>query len=184
MELCRVITKSNAAALVRDYTASAELVGACIEGLTSLELLHTLKRGVTGAGPYAQVSLFEAANRIITDLVILKGIAWLLSNNVFPFESYAVEYGHENNEAHDIRAAGDGKVLVGEAFNVAPSFFSTKKNAALKKLRNSAVSADYRIILCNADAVAAGYVPQAHTGEAFVFVDLSSGHGRIIPSIL
>lgn len=36
------------------------------------------------------------------------------------------------------------KTFVGEAFNIAPSFFNTKKTSMLKKLRDA--SASYKII--------------------------------------
>lgn len=42
--------------------------------------------------------------------------------------------------------------LVGEAFNVAPSFFQGKKRSALKKLREQRDKATYRIIMLNSDA--------------------------------
>lgn len=71
-------------------------------------------------GPYPGVTLFEAANRIMTDLVTLHGVAWLLKNKVFPFDSYAVGFGNENDLGFNIRAGGvDGETLVGEVSNVA-----------------------------------------------------------------
>jgi hypothetical protein len=78
----------------------------------------------------------------LSDLVILYGVKWLLDNNTFPFESYTVEYGNENKNGFDICATGNGKTLIGEAFNVAQSFFQTKKSTMLKKLAKS--TADYK----------------------------------------
>jgi hypothetical protein len=178
----RSISAANVDEVLRAYVASAETVGGSILGLKGIGLLEELKRGRVGAGPYPNVALFEAANRIMTDLVILFGVKWLLKNGVFPFKTYSVEYGHENNEAHDIMAADGGKVLIGEAFNVARSFFANKKNAAMKKLRGSAVAANYRIILCNQDAVPQGYVPVPREREFFVFVKIRSDDGSVVPN--
>jgi hypothetical protein len=64
-----------------------------------------LKREAVGAGRYPNVTLFEAANRIMTDVVMLNGVRWLLKDEVFPFRAYTVEYGHGNEGAHDIEAS-------------------------------------------------------------------------------
>jgi hypothetical protein len=72
--------------------------------------------------------------------------------------NYTVEYGNENNNGFDICATGNDKVLIGEAFNVVPSFFQTKKASMLKKLATS--SADFKIIMFNHDAVVRSYRPK------------------------
>jgi hypothetical protein len=128
------------------------------------------------------VSLFEAANRIMTDLVILSGVRWLLVDSGLPFREYTVEYGHEDNGDHDIVATDGQRRLIGEAFNVAASFFPIKKASALRKLRASAGPADYRVVVCNCEAVTASYGPKPQTGEYFLFVDIDSGHTRVVPN--
>lgn len=117
----------------------------------------------------------------MTDLVILYGVKWLLRNRVFPFERYSVEYGHENNEPHDIIAEAEGRVLIGEAFNVAPSFFAIKRNSAVKKLRQSSVRASYKMVMCNADAVRDSYAPKLHDREFLVLVNIGSGNATVMP---
>ena len=131
-DLPREITSRDIDRLFSRYIAEMESVGDCIDGLRGLRLLSALKRDVVGAGPYPNVTLFEAANRIMTDLVMLHGVRWLLKHEVFPFRAYRVEYGHGNEGAHDIEASEGGKTLIGEVFNVAPSFFPIKKAAALR----------------------------------------------------
>ena len=133
-----------------------------------------------GSGPYPNVTLFEAANRIMTDLVMLHGVRWLLKRKAFPFRAYTVEYGHGNEGAHDIEAREGGKTLIGEVFNVAPCFFPIKKAAALKKLRASRINAEYRVILVNHDAVVASYVPKPRSGEYYVFVNIETGDCRLV----
>ena len=105
---------------------------------------------------------------------------WLLKHEVFPFRAYTVEYGHGNEGAHDIVASEGGKALIGEVFNVAPSFFPIKKAAALKKLRASKVRANYKVILVNHDAVGASYVPKPREGEYLVFVNIETGEARLV----
>ena len=100
-----------------------------------------------------------------------------------PFKEYTVELGHENQGRHDIVAAINGNVLHAEAFNVAKSFFPTKKAAAIKKLRNSTARSDYRFIVCNEDSVTSAYAPKPEPGEYFLFVDISDGTARTAPKL-
>lgn len=179
-QLPRKITAKNIDGLLSRYLAEAELVGESVAGLQGIRLLSALKRDVVGAGPYPNVTLFEAANRIMTDLVMLHGVRCLLKHEVFPFHSYTVEYGHGNEGDHDIVATEGGKTLIGEVFNVAPSFFPLKKASALKKLRASKAKADYRVILVNQDAAATTYVPRPKAGEYYVFVNTETGEGRMV----
>ncbi len=174
------IHEGNIDRALADYAEHIKGIGSSIAGLTGLDLLETIKRRPVLAGPYPKVTLFEAANRIMTDLVLLRGIKWLLANRAFPFRIYAIEYGHSNKNDHDIMAEHKGKALIGEAFNVAPSFYGSKKYKALKKLRSSNVAAEYKLILANEDAVGPGYIPQPGAGEYFLFVDLNSIMCRIL----
>jgi len=115
----------------------------------------------------------------MTDLVTLHGVQWLLKQKTFPFRRYKVEFGIGNEGAHDILASEGGKALIGEVFNVVPSFFPIKKAAALKKLRASKVQANYKVILVNHDAVPASYVPKPRDGEYFLFVNIETGECRV-----
>lgn len=175
----RTISKANAGHLVATYLASVEEIENCLGDHKILDLLKVLKRGAVGAGPYPHVTMFEAANRILSDLVILYGVKWLLENDVFPFERYEVEYGNENKNGFDICAAGNGKTLVGEAFNVAPSFFQAKKCSMIKKVAES--SADYKIIMFNHDAVRSSYEPKPTKNEHFVFVQVGTSDSYMVP---
>ena len=172
----RVITNQNIDEILTAYVDSAETLGSSISGLTGMKLLVALKRDAVGQGPYPNVSLFEAANRIMTDLVILTGVRHLLRARVFPFESYSVEFGHGNEQAHDLIARSGSLLLIGEAFNVSPSFFPTKKNSVLKKLTHSSIGATTRVIMCNHDAVRDAYAPQLREQECLVLVDKTIHH--------
>lgn len=183
MAFQRVLTENNIENALQTYVQSVVGVGDCIRGLGGIALLEALKRGKVGCGPYPNVALFEAANRIMTDLVILYGVRWLLRNQAFPFRSYTVEYGHENHNGHDLMARDGERVLIGEAFNVAQSFFPAKKLTAIRKLRTSNIRAHYRIILCNDQAVSETYSPKPRELEYFVFVKPGEHLGRVVPTL-
>jgi hypothetical protein len=177
-----LLTDKNVDVNLQAYLASIGGLGTSILGLTGIGLLKELKRGAAGSGPYSDVSLFEAANRIMTDLVILYGVRGLLKSRVFPFESYSVEFGHGNAQAHDVLAKAGDVLLIGEAFNVAPSFFPVKRNAALKKLRKSSSGSGCRVLLCNHDAVGESYAPRLRDQEHLVLVDIGDGTIRMVPN--
>jgi hypothetical protein len=175
-----IITSQDAQQRLSDYIGVIEEVGSTIPSGKGLALIKELKRGKTGCGPYPSVSLFEAANRIMTDLVILNGVKWLLEERIFGFSAYTVEYGHQNNNSYDIEASEKDRTLIGEAFNVAPSFFQGKKSAMLRKLRIDE-TANIKLVMFNHDAVAPGYKPSPPAGVHFMLVDVSTGHCRLEP---
>lgn len=156
-QIVRVLNSENIDVITSDFHASLASIGESIQGKTGVALFTALKREKLVGGPYPGVSLFEAANRIMSDLVILGGVSGLLKERLFPFISYTVEFGNENNNGFDIRATSGNETLVGEAFNVAPSFFQIKKGSALKKLRRDGSDATYRILMFNDDAVSQSY---------------------------
>jgi hypothetical protein len=180
--LRNVIKKADTTKVLRDYIKSIRNVGSNLQASRGLSLIRELKRGKTGLGPYPRVSLFESANRIMTDLVILHGVKWLLANNELGFDSYAVEYGHENNNGYDLRAKRGRRTLIGEAFNVSPSFFQGKKAAMIRKLRIDK-KATVKLILINHDSVAKNYNPKPPAGMHFVFVDIDTGECTITPKL-
>ena len=67
-----------------------------------------------------------------------------------PFDQYEVKLGAENG--FDIEAEKGYEKLIGEAFNVARSFFIEKKRKMKAKLTH-ANNFDYKILIFNADAV-------------------------------
>ncbi len=178
----RRLTRGNVESVISDYLSSIENIGDTITNLKGLSLFQSLKRDRVGVGPYPHVTLFEAANRIMTDLVILHGVKWLLKTQAFPFDAYEVEYGNEDSNDHDITAENEGKKLTGEAFNVARSFFQGKKASMLKKLRKAENKSDYKVIMANTDSVRDGYSPSVRIGEYYIFVNVESGEARLLPN--
>jgi hypothetical protein len=165
-----------------EYVGSVEQLGESVAALRGIRLLEALKRDIVGIGPYPAVTLFEAANRIMTDLVILYGVRWLLKHAVFPFDTYTVEYGNDDKKGFDMRASANGATLIGEIFNVAPSFFQGKKSAMLKKLRDPAAKADFKIVMFNSDAVLPQYDPAPQSNEFFVIVKVGTEEARVVPN--
>jgi hypothetical protein len=182
-DMDRALNRQNIDSVIQRYTSSIAEIGDMFSGLKGVRLFQYLKRNQVRIGPYPHVTLFEAANRIMTDLVILKGVKWLLHKRSFPFDEYVVEYGNEDSNDHDITADQSGKRLIGEAFNVAPSFFQGKKTSMLKKLRSFGERADFRIIMANADAVNTNYSPKVEDKEYYLFVDVDSDEARLLPNI-
>jgi hypothetical protein len=150
----RAFNKSNIDEAITDYRDSLSNVPLSIYADDILSFLTKIKREEMKSGPYPNVSLFEAANRIMTDLTILYGIRDLLNGKVLEldFLEYNVEFGNENKNKHDITANKDGKELIGEAFNVSKTFFHTKKSSSLKKLNASMDKSKILLLLYNDDA--------------------------------
>jgi len=179
----RVLNQSNIDKVLYDYFSSIENIGATQPELMGIEFFLNLKRGKVGTGPYPEVSMFEAANRIMTDIVILRGIKWLIKSSRTPFTEFRVEYGNEDKHSHDITAENCGIRMAAEAFNVAPSFFQTKKRLSTKKLANSEFNPDYKLVIANSDSVSETYSPKLDDGFQYLFVDVNSDSAVIFPKL-
>jgi hypothetical protein len=180
MNPTRIFDIQNIQQFIDCYEQSFVDIGQTIEGYRGRELIEALKRQKLGHGPYPHVTLFEAGNRIMSDLVILHGVKSLLVEKTFPFDEYRVELGHENNNAFDIMASNGSEELIGEAFNVSQSFFAAKKNAALKKLRASSTLPDFTVLMFNREAVLESYSPRQRENEFFILVDTQTSISHIL----
>lgn len=177
----RILTLKSLPEIEQERVQDLDEVGRSIEGKRGFELLTSLKRERLDHGPYKGVTLFEAANRIMSDLVILKGVRWLLENKKFPFDAYTVEFGNENRNGFDITAEQGGKKLVGEAFNVAPSFYRVKRRHAAKKLEDRGMDAEWRIILVNEDALTKPIKLKNPCDVRHFAIDMVTNAGRPCP---
>jgi len=89
-------------------------------------------------GHYTNISVFEAANRIATDLVIINGAIQLAEQDQFIMKSkFTLRLGTRHEK-------GLGDITIGkyegEAFNVAPSFLSEKYRRTKRKWLNGRLS--------------------------------------------
>ena len=130
-----ILNAKNIDRIIEEYHDSIKNLGLPSSDMKGVTLFNYLKREPIGAGPYPECTMFEASNRIMTDLVILKGVRWLINSKEIPLSEFHVEFGNSDNNPHDITAQENGVKFCGEAFNVAKSFFTGKKGKSLKKLR-------------------------------------------------
>ncbi len=170
----RELDAKNIESAISDYLLLLNQIPLSISAHNILGLLTTLKREKVEKGPYPHVTIFEAANRIMTDLTILFGIKDLLNGAIpeIKFNSYTVELGNEDNNDHDIEATNGIVSLVGEAFNVSETFFQGKKTMALRKLRSATNKNKLKVILYNSDAVNSKYQPNLGDDEFFLAVNI------------
>ncbi|PKV50854.1 hypothetical protein ATE84_2922 [Aquimarina sp. MAR_2010_214] len=170
----RKLTSQNIDKTIEDYLDLMEEIDPIVQSSNIFAFLTKLKREKTDTGPYPEVTLFEAANRIMTDLVILFGVKELLKGNIgeLTFDSYTVDLGHDNFQPNDITAKNNNDSLMGEAFNVAKSFFPSKKSKSIKKMRNQQKGIEKLLLIFNSDAVKTGYVPRPRNNEYHLKVDL------------
>ncbi len=116
----------------------------------SLEMIRYFKRKIEGEnisiGPYTGITVFEAANRIASDLVIINVVLQLIETKKEPKDSkITIRLGNRHDK-------GKGDFTIngkdGEAFNVAVSFYKVKLMTTNKKW----ILGGLHYILVNADA--------------------------------
>ncbi len=136
IEIPRELDKNNIDNAILNYKILLKDFPTSIIAKSPLVLLTKIKREKIKLGPYPNVTLFEAANRIMSDLTILLGVKKLLQGEIteIDFNKYLIELGNEDNNGFDITASNNEYKLIGEGFNVAKSFFQPKKTSALKKM--------------------------------------------------
>ena len=113
----------------------------------TVSMLNYLKRDKKPIGPYLDITVFEAANRIATDLIIINGLLQLTAAEpALQQEKYTLRLGNQHKKGQGDFSIGDQQ---GEAFNVAPSFLQGKLSATLKKWRQEQGTLSY--IFVNAE---------------------------------
>lgn len=169
-----ILNRNNIEQAITNYKSLLYNIPLKFEAKTVLEMLTNLKRKDLEFGPYPEVTLFESANRIMSDLTILYGIKRLFEGAIpeIDFDEYKVEYGHDNENDHDIMASKGKIKLIGEGFNVAESYFGPKKTSALKKMRLRPTKYDQLLLIYNSDAVSKTYTPKPRPNEFHLKVKL------------
>jgi len=104
--LPRTLNQQNIKQTIAVYLKLLDNIPLKFESNSILQLLTDIKRKELNYGPYPHVSLFESANRIMSDLTILYGVKELLSGAIeeINFEQYNVDLGHDFNNMYDIEA--------------------------------------------------------------------------------
>ncbi len=116
---------------------------------SSIDMIKYFKRNnlemLNHIGPYYGISVFEAANRIASDLVIINGVLQLIDAKKEPIDSiFTIRLGNKH-----VPNRGDFTIneREGEAFNVASSFYKIKLRNTTKKW----IEKDLSYILVNAE---------------------------------
>jgi hypothetical protein len=118
------------------------------------EMIHYFKRkdenNPKSIGPYKNITPFEAANRIASDLVIINGLLQLINEKeiINPVITLRLGTTHVPGKG-DFSIKTGNKEFEGEAFNVAPSFLKAKLQKTLQKWKGND---KLKYILINADA--------------------------------
>lgn len=117
------------------------------------EMINYFKRknenNPIGIGPYRNITPFEAANRIASDLVIINGLIQLIEKNNLENAILTLRLGTTHvKDKGDFTIKIDAEEFEGEAFNVAPSFLIAKLNKTLRKWKSNKLE----YILVNEDA--------------------------------
>jgi len=99
------------------------------------ELINNIKRTPQKVGPYQNISVFEALNRIGSDLVLLSGATALFNNKLEGIKPEKIHLKMGTTHGFDFEVfLKNGKVVYGEAFNAAESFCKHKMRQAIHKL--------------------------------------------------
>jgi len=116
------------------------------------ELIQNIKRSPEEIGPYRKISVFEALNRIGSDLVLLSGATGLFNGVIKGIDPERIQLRMGTTRGFDFEVhLKDGVVIYGEAFNAAKSFCNEKMRQAIHKLLddNPDKSAKLAIVFVN-----------------------------------
>lgn len=134
------------------YLNSLEIYKYAIKDANDIyELIDKIKRTPEKVGPYQNISVFEALNRIGSDLVLLAGATELFKvETEIRAEKIELKMGNTHGFDFEVQLP-NGKVIYGEAFNAAESFCKSKMRDAIHKLidKNPDSFADEGIVFIN-----------------------------------
>ncbi len=120
----------------------------------AVEMIHYFKRkdeiNPISIGPYKNITPFEAANRIASDLVIINGLLKLVEENKIENALFTLLLGTTHiKEKGDFTIKKGDNEWEGEAFNVATSFLNAKLQKTKSKWKDNP---KLKYILINAEA--------------------------------
>jgi hypothetical protein len=164
--MAMTLTSTNIVSNVQQYIADVDRT--TIPSLPTTDpiaFFGALKRTALANGIYQGKSIFEVANRTLSDLIVLGLAERLLSSSHTGYPAPATKVRvllGTKDDGNDVEATfPDGTLLHGECFNVAPSFFQTKLNKTRKKLREARGA--IKVIAFNDDAVPSSWAPKPGT---------------------
>lgn len=150
-----ILTTDNLADTIRSYLADLATMEVPEFPKEPIALFRMLKRRAVKGGRYPEASVFEVANRVMSDLVVLGAAERLLTKGIPGWNALrpaAVEVAFGVAAGWDLAGhVEDGRTFIGECFNVAPTFFADKKRRSVKGMM-AEETAKHRILAFNADA--------------------------------
>ena len=178
-QIAQSLSADNIDQMIERHTDSIRALAVPIAQLAGLSLGSSLKRTPARIGPYPRLSLFEAAHRIMSDLVMLHGVKWLLKSGLFPFDAYRVE--RDRRGGLDVLANNEsGAHLVGGALNVSRSSFQKRKRAVLDTLGDKRCDADFRVLMVNHDAIGRDAIRALPSRHWLLAIDVQDGAATAI----
>lgn len=117
-----------------------------------IEQIQLVKRQPKEIGPYKNLSVFEALNRIASDLVLLEGARLMFNGKIPEIIPNTIKLNMGNKSGFDfIVNTTRNKTVYGEAFNVAHSFAKVKMRQTIDKIvkYTSLHKTNQAIIFCN-----------------------------------
>lgn len=119
-------------------------------------LIASLKRSPHRFGPYKGLTLFEIANRLFSDLVLMEGAKHIFEKPslVTQHDILSMKLNPSNISGYDLEIYTEEETIYGEAYNTAPSFFKIKTASTLRKLNHEKHSQVKKaVLLFNEDAL-------------------------------
>lgn len=151
-----------------------------VQGSNYQSLLGALKRRTRRIGPYFEITFFEAANRIASDLTLIEGVTQLFTRQLIATDAkLQLRLGTmQAKDKGDFSLFDNGIEIQGEAFDVAPTFFRSKLYKTLHKWREKQ---DLQYVVFNEDCLAdegcKGYFAgQKEKNPHLKFIQVKSWH--------
>lgn len=175
----RTLTRDNLASEIQKYLTDLATLEVPKLPSEAIPLFTALKRGRVKRGNYPDLSLFEVANRVMSDLVVLASAERILGAG-FPGlageRPDAVQVCLGIEKGWDLEGSlGGRRRFAGECFNVAPSFFATKWGKSMKGLEGLK-DVTHRVMAFNGDATEdrAKYERKSSTEWTYLLVDVGA----------
>ena len=114
-------------------------------------MLAALKRNNHSIGPYVGITVFEAANRIATDLTMLEGVEMLFVQGLITAQAtVTLRLGTKHEKTKGDFSITDGDhTYEGESFDANKTFFKSKLSKTLRKWQDDK---RLRFIIFNQDS--------------------------------
>lgn len=126
------LSQKDVQLLKKEYDSLIKNENLSVPQMEVLKLMHWAKREAISFGPYQHLTFFEISNRVYSDLILLEAASTLFASHAIR----SIRLNLSNKSGHDMTITDkQGNIVIGEAFNTAPSFFQIKLRSDLKKFQ-------------------------------------------------